>query len=202
MTGNDPYWAQRYDPPAEPGIEVDPVLVAQRVSELEETLERVAKTLGEHDEALETVLEMLTATPGGPWHFGRVDADRLRALWLELGEWVAWLEERYLVNLPAAEYALPKCWWRHPVAVELLTALMVAHLATYTRTAAMPSLQLVDWHTRALDPVFALLRTSKTFSKCDSEHAEPTRKAAHDPVAFAAWVDKVAPEPTGIGDSL
>lgn len=202
MIGDDEPWAPRYEPPAEPPIEVDPVRVAQRVTEIEETLERVGQAVVEHENALETVLEMLTATPGGPWHFGRVDADRLRALWLELGEWVAWLEERYLVNLPATEYALPKCWWRHPVAVELLTALMVAHLATYTRTSAMPSLQLVDWHTRALGPVFEMLRSSKTFSRCDSEHAEPTRRGVHNRKAFAAWVDQVAPEPTGVGDSL
>lgn len=158
------------------------------------------KQVADHAEALEALLDMLGGQPGGPWHWSRIDADRKRKLWLELGEWVAWLESRYLVNLPSADFELAACWWKHPVAVELLTALMVAHSATYSTKATVPSFVLVEWHTRALEPVFAALKAMKVFTNCANGHQAPTRSTRHVEQDFLAWVDEVAPDPIDIDE--
>lgn len=171
----------------EPPVEVDPVVLAQRVGQLGDQVEDLTT-------AVEALMMTLQAAPGGPWHYGLITQGRRRELLIELGEWVRWLEHRYLVNLPAGDYPLPACWWRHPVAVELLTALMVSHKAVYTKSQAVPSRALVEWHTYALTPAFALLKSTNTFGRCEGGHEDPVREAHHDVLAYVGWVDEVAPD--------
>lgn len=182
----------------------DPAMVAAAVAEILGDVADLKTTVNdeeiglitvvaEHGEVLTQLMDMLTAQPGGPWHWGFLDVAGQRKLWGKLGTWVEWLESRYLVHLPSSEYELAACWWRHPVAVELLTALMVAHLSAYSQKATVPSFTLVDWHLRALEPVFATLKSMKVFKNCVVEHTEGSRSARHDRVAFAAWVDEAAP---------
>lgn len=190
-------------------IEFDPVMLAAEVSRIGADLGALNDLLTheengllaqvrEHDEALGAILDLLSAQPGGPWLWTKLGPEPLRALWQQLGEWVAWLEDRYLVNLPASDFDLPACWWQHPIAVELLTALMVAHHATYAQKAVLPSFTLVEWHTRALEPVFAAMKAMKVFTACaDGGHTAPSRRPRHDAGRFASWVDEVAPEPVG-----
>ena len=56
--------------------------------------------------------------------------------WCEVEVSTCWLDGRYLTNLADPSYRPPTCWYRHPIAAEELTALMVAHRAAYdTRSA-------------------------------------------------------------------
>ncbi|TFH68157.1 hypothetical protein [Cellulomonas sp. HD19AZ1] len=195
-------------PPAQapPGqVEFDPVLlaadVAQALRDVASLTELIVgeqsgllPKLEEHQEAIDAILSLLEAAPGGPWAWDKLTGAALRDLWLKLGEWVAWLEQRYLIALSSDTYELARCWWRHPIAVELLTALMVAHWATYSAKVQVPSFALVDWHTRAFEPVFATLKAMRVFNNCKDGHTDPTRSPKHDPATFVAWVDEVAPE--------
>lgn len=196
-------------------VEFDPGLLAAEIDRLRGDVGEIITTLAgpdgqggglvahvtEHGKTLEELLGMLSGTSGGPWHYGKLSPDKRRALYLELGGWVTWLEGRYLVNLPSSGYELPACWFRHPVAVELLTALMVAHRSAYSTKAVLPSFTLVEWHVRALEPVFVLLRGMQVFQRCAAEHVEPTRPARHDAAAYAAWVDQDGATPDGAGRS-
>jgi hypothetical protein len=177
-------------------LDFDPLMMGAEMSTLREDLERLAGVVQDQGDALEKLLDALEATPGGPWLWNALGVPGRRALWLQLGEWVEWLEARWLINLSGEDYHLVPCWFRHPVAVELLTALMVAHRATYAKAARVPSFTLVDWHTRALVPVFGMLRDLKVFKDCvaNREHTPPREKAPmHERAMFEAFVDEDAP---------
>ena len=93
----------------------------------------------------------------------------------ELGKFVAWLNGRYLTNLADPGYRLAACWYRHPIAAEELTALMVAHRAAYATRSAKVSTALVDWHHRALWPTLDSLKLRAGLAGCRdrSEHRAP-----------------------------
>ncbi len=112
---------------------------------------------------------------GGPYHWATLPHDQAVKLWDALGKFVTWLDERYLTNLTDPSYRLPACWYRHPVAVEELTALMVAHHATYDTRSVNASSALVDWHQRALWPTLDSLKLRAGLAGCRdrNEHREP-----------------------------
>ena len=112
---------------------------------------------------------------GGPYYWATLPPDRAVKLWKELGKFVAWLDGRYLTNLADPSYRLPACWYRHPIAVEELTALMVAHHAAYDTRSAKASSALVDWHQRALWLTLDSLRLRAGLAGCRdrNEHREP-----------------------------
>jgi hypothetical protein len=111
---------------------------------------------------------------GGPYYWDTLPSGQAVKLWDELGQFVAWLDVRYLTNLPDPSYRLPACWYRHPIAVEELTALMVAHRAAYDTRSAKASSALVDWHQRALWPTLDSLKLRAGFASCRDrgEHRE------------------------------
>ena len=114
-------------------------------------------------------------TAGGPYYWAALDHDEAVKLWDKLGKFVTWLDGRYLTNLADPSYRLPECWYRHPIAVEELTALMVAHRAAYDTRSAKASSALVDWHQRALWPTLDSLKLRAGLAGCRdrSEHREP-----------------------------
>lgn len=108
----------------------------------------------------------------GPWWWEQLTPEQSAQLWVDLGEFVAYLSRRYLVHAPG-EYRLPPCWWRHPIAVEHLTALMVAHIGAYRDPDATPGPALIDFHERSLWPTLERLRSLRVFSACqDGGHVE------------------------------
>lgn len=117
---------------------------------------------------------------GGPHFWAKLQPAESTKLCNELGEFVAWLDARYLTNLADPSYRLPACWYRHPIAVEELTALMVSHRAAYsTRTAKVTS-SLVDGHQRSLWPTLDSLKLRAGLAGCRdrSEHREPHTRPA------------------------
>lgn len=139
--------------------------------------------------------DMLKAVPDGPWNWAHLTGPERQELWERLYEWVCWLEDRYLRNLFPTRGIVPEWpadWYRHPVAVEMLTALMVAHAAAYRRKAAPPSFALVDWHERCLWPTLARMEALNLFPRDTITHdwdgptQRPTRR---DETRFARWCE-------------
>lgn len=157
--------------------------------------------LVERVEILEgTVVDLVDALTArrdaGPWLWAAAGRDRQVELWHELGEFVAYLQARYLQHLPGRDHHLPPCWYHHPVAVELLTALMVAHRGAYHAPAADPSPALVDFHERALWPTLERLRALRVFSACDDgAHSEQDWRTVpwHPDEAFYGFVAENLP---------
>ena len=148
-------------PPATAAAPSAPIAAEERLDALEATVEEIVD-----------LLEKLT-TPGedGPWWWEGLDRESAAALWVELAEFVGYLSRRYGRNLPDSVGAdIPGCWYRHPVAVELLTALMVSHKGAYLTGPREPGFHLVDYHERSLWPTFDRLRQLQVFKYCQEGH--------------------------------
>lgn len=74
----------------------------------------------------------------------RRDPETCAARWAELGEWVEWLDRSILRWQSNKGWRIEPCWWKHPVAVEQLTALMLAHRVAL---ANPDSFDLMHWFT-------------------------------------------------------
>lgn len=95
------------------------------------------------------------------YRWADLDADRAEELWGRLTVWVEWFRRRYPVP---ADLAIPPCWFRHSVAVEELTALMVAHDAAYDN--GEPGSDLVAWHVMWCWPVLGRLGGTARWNEC------------------------------------
>ena len=146
---------------------LDPIMLA-------EVLEALAGRLESLETLVETITDQLLEAPaGGPWAWRHLGPSQARALFIELRDWVDWLITRY--ELRGEAETIPGCWFRHPVAVEELTALMVAWKAAYVPKESSPSDSLVNWHDRWLWPTLARLNIQlRVWAKCTGgAHAEP-----------------------------
>jgi hypothetical protein len=135
----------------------------QRIAGHDEELEYLGGAVGSLGGQITKIADWLESRPGGPWSWRTLDQETAKELWIELYDWVNWLRDRYLVNLTDEAYRLINDWYKHPVAVELLTALMVSHQYVYRRTRSAPSFDLVEWHERCLWPTFSRMRALGLF---------------------------------------
>jgi hypothetical protein len=141
--------------------------VMAEVAEIHEEVRGVKRHVGQID-------AFLNAAPtGGPWAWETLGDLQTAYLWRDLDRFVQWLHATYLRHLP--RLALAPCWYKHPHIVAQLTALMVAHQATYNETALEVSFRLVEWHERALFPTLNQILASGVSSTCASGHTEPAR---------------------------
>ena len=115
------------------------------------------------EDNVDAIIALFTATPGGPWTWAELAPEERAKLWNELFVWVDWLNSRYLANLSTEQYPLPADWYTSPIAVELMTALMVSHMSVYNKSNRTASFQLVEWHERALWPTMARLKDLRIF---------------------------------------
>lgn len=153
------------------------------------------------DVTLEEILERLTSQPGGPWRWDMLEDKPRLALWDQLFEFVGWLDKRYMSKVSREAFPLQPCWFQHDVAVELLTALMVAYMSVYKPQATVASFGLLDWHERCLWPTFERLKRLDVFKKCSAtEHKVDESKAlTMDRDAFDKFVSPVPAENAGTG---
>ncbi|MDJ0318880.1 hypothetical protein [Arthrobacter antibioticus] len=152
--------------PAEPASTPDATEEFGGAEAIADILER----LGNVEEIAAYSYEELTNYPaGGPWFWKELNLEKRRELWVELGEFVTWLQNRILCHWSNTEGSIAPCWYLHPDAVELLTALMVAHKAAYRAKSKKPSFELTEWFTRALWPTLEALARRSTFKNCLSE---------------------------------
>jgi len=175
---------------------LDPMLLAETLSELTERLNLVEQILAEVVEALESGIAH------GPWAWAHLDPQAQRALFEELRDWVDWLVMRYHVSDEA--YRLQPCWYQHPVAVEELTALMVAWKAEYSRPKA--STGLTAWHAQSLWPCLLRLNHDlKLFAACQragAHVAKDVEAPVTDAVDFAAFLNTPLDAITSKNDDL
>ncbi|NHW49242.1 MULTISPECIES: hypothetical protein [unclassified Paenarthrobacter] len=135
-----------------PGLEVLPDLLDRM-----DSVEELAANL----------FEELTSYPaGGPWFWEELNSEQRKELWAELDGFVVWLQNRILRHWSNSAGWVPACWYRHPDAVEMLTALMVAHKAAYRAKSKKPSFELTEWFSRALWPTMETFEKRLTFKNC------------------------------------
>ena len=103
------------------------------------------------------------------WSWHHVQGKDRERLWAELRSFVDWLIDRYQ---PTGDVGIPPCWYRHPIAVEELTALMVAWRGAYCSTNR-PSERLVSWHMNCLWPTLERLGKRARWSQCGVRHRAP-----------------------------
>ncbi|BCJ46183.1 hypothetical protein GCM10010168_51320 [Actinoplanes ianthinogenes] len=139
---------------------------------------------------LTAAVEQLSAAPGSRrWSWRDADAETAAHLWAELIDWVDWLVPRY--DLTGTAATIPPCWFRHPIAVEELTALMASWHAAYRDGPAEPRDDLVAWHDRWLWPTVDRLQARAGWRGCVDNRVHqdrPARAWAPDPqvAAFVA----------------
>ncbi|MEU8244062.1 hypothetical protein AB0C07_37890 [Actinoplanes missouriensis] len=98
------------------------------------------------------------------WSWRHADPRTVAQLWEELISWVNWLVPRYELTGEAAPIA--PCWYRHPVAVEELTALMASWQAAYQGRPETPRDDLIAWHDRWLWPTIDRLQARAGWRGC------------------------------------
>ena len=99
--------------------------------------------------------------PAVSYRWADLDADAANALWARVSVWVEWFRRRY--PLPP-DLAIPPCWFRHSIAVEELTALMVAYDAAYDQPE--PGSDLAAWHVMWCHPTLARLGDLARWGEC------------------------------------
>lgn len=189
-----PYLDDTDAPPADPGP------TDTSAAGADEILASLLESVENHQERLDALQELLNATPDGPWNWSRLSDEERRKLWTRLYEWVHWLEDRYLRYLSPAKNGIPELvpdWYRHPIAVELLTSLMVAHASAYRKKASIPSFALAEWHERCLWPTLARMDTLGLFRGATSRENwdGPVRSETfRDDARFTTWVSSADEE--------
>lgn len=132
--------------------------------------------------------------PPGPWVWHRLgSAERVHRM-NQLRVWVDWLTGRY--NLHGTATRIAPCWYRHPVAVEELTALWVSWQAAYTLPD--PTAELIAWHDRWLWPSLHRLNTAplQLFNSCPQRHKDAALVApTTDSDDFADFLGTLGQQP-------
>lgn len=125
-------------------VPLDPILVAEALAALAAGQAELQDAIGRHVQGSDTDPQ------AGCWTWRYLDDEATAALMDELREWVQWLVERY--ELTNDRHTIERCWAEHPVAVEELTALMIAWKAEFGREGRPPSAGPIAWHANWLWP--------------------------------------------------
>jgi len=88
-----------------------------------------------------------------PIHWPDLPNDQHAARYTEL---LAWMREVLVERYPFDAEALTPCWWRHPTAVDLLTAAWQSWTAVYRNPAASVDRQVTWQHTTRPTTTFQL----------------------------------------------
>lgn len=105
-----------------------------------------------------------------PYCWKHVSASEARGLWVRLREWVDWVNGRYFAS---SWESIRPCWFRHPAAVEELTALWAAWEAAYRATDDGDGFSdaALWWHEKLHTVVHRLW--DEQFAECKAGHQEP-----------------------------
>lgn len=105
-----------------------------------------------------------------PYCWKHVSASEARGLWIRLREWVDWVNGRYFSS---SWESIRPCWFRHPAAVEELTALWAAWEAAYRATDDGDGFSdaALWWHEKLHTVVHRLW--DEQFAECKAGHQEP-----------------------------
>jgi hypothetical protein len=161
-----------------------------------EAIPEILDRLGGVEELAAGLFEELSSYPdSGPWFWAELKPEQRKELWVELDGFVVWLQNRILRHSSNSLGWIPECWYRHPDAVELLTALMVAHQSAYRGKSRKPGFELTEWFSRGLWPTMEVLERRMTFKNCMEgqghfDATSPGLELTAASVAFTAFVDE------------
>lgn len=138
-----------------------------RVEQLESTGPVPAAVDGEYE-----VQDVAPAEPASyvPYCWRYVSAAEARGLWVRLREWVDWVNGRYFAS---SWESIRPCWFRHPAAVEELTALWAAWESAYRATDEGEGFSdaALWWHEKLHAVVHRLW--DEQFAECKAGHQDP-----------------------------
>lgn len=105
-----------------------------------------------------------------PYCWKHVSASEARGLWVRLREWVDWVNARYFSS---SWESIRPCWFRHPAAVEELTALWAAWESAYRASDEGEGFSdaALWWHEKLHTVVHRLW--DEQFAECKAGHQEP-----------------------------
>lgn len=152
-------------PPCDGGGAVeplDPLLVAEALADLAAGQARLEEIVAQMAGDVEPV-----GGGGGRWTWRYLAHDAAEALMRELSDWVDWLIVRY--KLRDDRHAIESCWREHPVAVEELTALMLAWKAEFGTAVRRPSAGPIAWHANWLWPTLERVNQLSGTRSCRSQ---------------------------------
>lgn len=139
----------------------------QRVEVLESTGPVPAAVGGDYE-----VQDLAPAEPAPyvPYCWRHVSAAEARGLWVRLREWVDWVNARYFAS---SWESIRPCWFRHPAAVEELTALWAAWESAYRATDEGEGFSdaALWWHEKLHAVVHRLW--DEQFAECKAGHQDP-----------------------------
>ena len=139
----------------------------QRVEVLESTGPVPAAVGGDYE-----VQDLAPAEPAPyvPYCWRHVSAAEARGLWVRLREWVDWVNGRYFAS---SWESIRPCWFRHPAAVEELTALWAAWESAYRATDEGEGFSdaALWWHEKLHAVVHRLW--DEQFAECKAGHQDP-----------------------------
>jgi hypothetical protein len=153
---------------------------SDEIAELHQAVEDLASSLA-------ALSEEIAEDAGGrpiraPWWPGLSGLERQHA-WKELVDWV---EEVFRQRHPEEYPKLGRCWYRHPDAVDELSALRVAWHAVYKAKSPLPT-AAIEWHDRWLPG--AVARVSKIVNSCKSGgHQEASDRRVVDAEELAKFL--------------
>lgn len=129
-----------------------------RITGTEDFLTQLGAKVGDLDETLTWVIEKITQKPTSlepvPWNWRAVDGEQRQHLWQVVRSFVDWVNDRYFRD--SWDGYIPGCWYRHPRAVEELTAVWAAWHSAY-HAASSPNESAAYWHDRILWPTLERL---------------------------------------------
>lgn len=124
----------------------EPMSVGERLDRLELAVGELADRVADAEQEDEH----------GPWRFEDLALEEKAEVWKRLGDFVAYLDQRFLSEL--TKYAIPGCWYLHPVAVELLLGLMLSHDSAHKGAKPRAGSGVSAWHLDSLYPTLERLR--------------------------------------------
>lgn len=138
-----------------------------RVEQLESAGPVPAAVDGEYE-----VQDVAAAEPASyvPYCWRYVSAAEARGLWVRLREWVDWVNGRYFAS---SWESIRPCWFRHPAAVEELTALWAAWESAYRAPDEGEGFSdaALWWHEKLHAVVHRLW--DEQFAECKAGHQDP-----------------------------
>lgn len=142
-------------------------VLRQRVEVLESSDPVPAAVGGDYE-----VQDLASAEPATyvPYCWRHVSAAEARGLWVRLREWVDWVNGRYFAS---SWESIRPCWFRHPAAVEELTALWAAWESAYRASDEGEGFSdaALWWHEKLHAVVHRLW--DEQFAECKAGHQDP-----------------------------
>lgn len=186
--------------PDRPWVPVE--LLPEVVADLAVEVEDLTAASDEHQARLDalasafrTVVAAVNQETPSRWAWRYLTRQQAAELWAEIRDFVDWLTGRYQL---ASDYSIPACWYRHPLAVEELTATYSAWRDAYCH-GDTPSTALSAWHDRWLWPSLERVARHAGWRECkESRNHQPAPvRAELTDNGFGLFVDdEIATRPT------